>query len=313
MKTFETCKIITASKLVFFLFFSIVAPNALFGSENPRILVINSNASVGKYRVAHVEFKKTLPHQVRETDLGKKKGADIDELLRYDPDLVYCIGAKAYFFADKHFGKLNKPIVFSSIINWLRLPLSPKTFGVSNELHTRMPLMMFRYVLPDIKKIGVLYSRQYTGEWFEKSRDQARELKTEIIGKPVSDKKQTMPALKQLIPDTDAVWLISDPLVMPKKKYLFNILKTCDAAKKPVFSYYDAFAKIGAVLIVSADNPTIGRQAAGIALEIISGSKPDEKVQYPAGSSITLNLKKVEEYGLKYNKSFLGSINNIIK
>ncbi len=303
----KTCKIIL------FIFFSLVAPNALFGSEKPRILVINSNASVEKYRVVQEEFKKTVPLQVRETDLGKKSNPDIDDLLGYDPDLVYCIGAKAYFFANRHFNKNNKPVVFSSIINWLRLPLSPETFGVSNELHTRMPLMMFRYVFPDIKKIGMLYSRQYTGEWFEKSRDQARELGTEIIGKPVSDKKQTMSALKQLVPDVNAVWLISDPLVMPEKKYLFNILKTCDAAKKPVFSYHDAFAKIGAVLIVSADNPTIGRQVAGIVLDILSSGKLDEKVQYPAGSRIILNLKKVKEYGLKYNKSSLGSVNDIIK
>ena len=40
----------------------------------------------------------------------------------------------------------------------------------------------------------------------------------------------------------------------------------------------------GAVLIVSVDEPTIGRQAAGMAKEITSVGKMEEKVQYPAGS-----------------------------
>lgn len=296
--------------LICLFFFSLLAPDELFAGENSKILLISSKASVEKYRVAQAEFKKTISHPIREVDLGSDK-YDINDLLSFDPDLVYCIGTKAYYFANKHFS--DKHIVFSSIINWLRLPLSQNTYGVSNELHTRMPIMMFRYIFPDRKKIGVLYSSKYTLQLFEKSRSEAKELGIEIIGKVISDKKQTMPALKQLLNDTDAIWLISDPLVMPKKEYLYNILKICDADKKPVFSYHDVFAKIGAVLIVSADNPTIGRQAAGIALEVLSGGKIDENVQFPAGSRITLNLKKVKEYGLEYNKDALGSVNDIIK
>ena len=37
--------------------------------------------------------------------------------------------------------------------------------------------------------------------------------------------------------------------------------------KKPVFSYNSAFASYGTVLMISADIPTIGRQAASLAEE----------------------------------------------
>ena len=100
---------------------------------------------------------------------------------------------------------------------------------------------------------------------------------------------------------------------MPEKEYLYKILKICDANKILIFSYHEAFAEIGAVLVISVDDPTIGRQAGGIAAQLLSSSNPTEKVQFPAGSHITLNMKKVKAYGLQYNQNSLGMVNNIIK
>jgi len=80
-----------------------------------------------------------------------------------------------------------------------------------------------------------------------------------------------------------------------------------------VFSYYDILTKMGAVLSVSIDNPTIGRQAASIAATILSGNRPNQKVQYPAGSHITINMRKVKEYGLTYSKEALSIVNHIIE
>jgi len=284
--------------------------------EKPGILLINSDGNVEKYRTAQEEFKKTVSASVLETDLGNEKELEneIKKMLTYNADLVYCIGAKAFSFAKDHFG--DKYLVFSSIINCLRLtPFPQKTYGISNELHTRMPLFMFRSIFPDIRKIGILYSEQYTLQWFKDSESQAKELEIEISGRRVAEKEDLMPALKDLLSRTDALWLISDPLIMPEKKSLYDILKVCDKHKKPVFSYHETYVNYGAVLVVSADEATIGRQAAAIAMELLSGNmmNPDEKVQFPAGSRITLNLKKTEEYGLEYNKDGLGMVNNIVR
>ena len=47
-------------------------------------------------------------------------------------------------------------------------------------------------------------------------------------------------------------------------------------------------------------------------LEVLAKEKMEEKVQYPAGSHIILNLKKVKEYGVEYNEEALASVNRII-
>ncbi len=282
-------------------------------SGKPHILLINSNAGVEKYRVVQDEFRKSIPNPIREVDLrGKANDGGMNGLSSENANLIYCVGGRAYHLAKQFFAE--KEIIFSSIINWLRLPnISPKTYGVSTELHPRMPVFMFRSVFPDIKRIGMLYSLQYTSQWFENTRRQALELGIGIVGKAVPDENQTLLLLEQLLPEVDAIWLISDPLVMAKKNYLYDILDRCDADKTPVFSYHEAYAKLGAVMIVSPDTPTIGRQVANIAMGLLSEEPIEEKVQFPAGSHIVLNLKQVEKYGLKYNKNALGMINTIIK
>ena len=282
--------------------------------KRPNIILLNSDTSVVKYNEAQEAFKKTFTLPVQEVNLAEKKWkiSEIEDLL-YDeyPDIVYCIGSKAYLVANKYVSE--KDIVFSSIINWHRLPLIEKSYGVSNELHTGMQITLFRYVFPDVKKIGVLYSGQYNSQWFNKTRTEAKEMGVEIIGQAVSKTKNSVFELENIIPEIDALWLISDPKIMADKKILMDIFSVCEARKIPIFSYHDIFAEYGAVLIVSVDNPTIGRQAAGMVMEVVSGEKIEEKVQYPAGSHIVLNLKKVKEYGLKYNANALSAVNKIIE
>ncbi len=286
----------------------------LFAEETFNILVLNSDAAVTKYQIAQEEFQKTITFPVKAIDLGNKKwdASTVEELL-YDenPDLVYCLGTKAYLIANTYVK--NAPIVFSSIINWLRLPLNEKTYGVSNELHIGMELMLFHYIFPDVQKIGVLYSKEYTEEWFKQARKDAKEMGIDLIGSKVSQKKQVNSHLKKLLREVDAYWLISDPTLMTEKQELFDILDLCHHNSKPVFSYHETFASFGAALTVSVDEPTIGRQAAGIAMEVLADADFDEKVQFPAGSYIVLNLKRIKEYGLFYNEDALSSVNDIIE
>ncbi|MDM8522841.1 ABC transporter substrate binding protein [Desulfococcaceae bacterium HSG8] len=302
-------------KQICFLGVVFLFPGILFSDDNKKILVINSDVSVERYVMVHEEFRKKIPYPIAEVNLEDskwKKPNNIKAMINNEnPDLVYCIGTKAYVIASKYAPEKN--LVFSSILNWRRLPLTKKTYGISNELHTGMQIMLFRYMFPHIKKIGVLYGKQYNRQWVAEATEAAKKTCIELVCEAISDSKETIPALEKLLLRTDSFWLIADPVIMSEKKILGQVLKTCNARKKPIFSYHSAFAKYGAILIVSADDKTIGGQAATIAEEVLSRVDIEEKVQFPAGSQITLNLKKAKEYGLKYNEDALDSVNSIIK
>ena len=288
--------------------------SVLSADEGPKIMVINSNAAVDKYKIAQEEFTKSIPTPVMKLDLGDKKLKlqEIEDFL-YDeyPDLVYCIGTKAYLIANKFISDRN--IVFSSILNWHRLPLATKTYGVSSEFNPEMQLTLYRYIFPGLKKIGVLYSNKYNKQWFNEAQKAAKEMGVEIIGKSLSKRREILPELSELLKEMDALWLISDPVIISDKKTLIEVFKLCDLNKKPILSYHSAFAEHGAVLVVSVDIPTTGRQAAAMSLEVLSDDVVKKKVQLPAGSHIILNLRKANEYGLKYGETALSVVNRIIE
>lgn len=302
MKTVKTIGIIL-------LFFAI---SLLSADEGPKIMVINSNAAVDKYRTAQEAFTQTLEGPVFELDLGteKLKLREMEELL-YDhyPDLVYCIGTKAYLLANKFISDRN--IIFSSIIDWQRFPTAPKTCGISNELNPEMQITLYRYMLPGIHRIGVLYSPKYNKHWFEVAQNAAKAMEFELTGEPVSKKRNTLSRLKKLIKKVDALWLISDPVILARKETLLNIFTICDRHKIPILSYHPAFAEYGAMMVVSVDDATTGRQAAAMSREVLSGDKVTRKVQLPAGSHIILNMKKADAYGLKYSERALSAVNRI--
>ncbi len=301
-------------KLTWLFCFFLIVSSAFAANRMPKVLLINSDASVSKYGEVQEAFKEDIPHPVVGVNLGDEKWdmPSVENLL-YDeyPDITYCIGSKAYHIASKYIGE--KDIVFSSVLNWLRLPLTRKTYGVSNELHAEMQIMLFRYIFPDVRKVTMLYSKRYTQELFKNAKDKARNMGVEIAGEAVFKGRNTISAFDRLPADTDAFWLISDPEIISDKKGLSNILKRCEKRNLPFFSYHEAFVKLGAVLILSVDNPTIGRQAAGIAKRVLSGNKPAKNVEPPAGSHIILNMRKVKAYHLKYNENALGSVNSIVE
>ncbi len=300
--------------IILIVCFFLLTPGVAVSDSGPNILLLNSDRSVEKYKIVQEEFKKAIKYPVNEVYIKDRSRNLLDAVEFFNKnkfDLIYCIGSKAYMTAYKNVE--NTDIVFSSILNWRRLPEKPGIFGVSNELHTVMQIMLFRYIFPDIKKIGVLYSKRFNSQWFEQSKDEAKTVGIELIGKPAADTKNTRAEIINLLNEIDALWLISDPMVISSKKSLLKILKLCDRYKIPVFSYNSVFVKYGAMLIVSVDNPTIGRQAASIAQELLEGIKKEPNVQFPAGSQIILNLKKAKAFDLRYREEALGSVNRIIE
>ena len=69
----------------------------------------------------------------------------------------------------------------------------------------------------------------------------------------------------------------------------------------------------GASLIIAADTPTMGRQAANLAQNILLHERIKEVVQTPAGSHIALNVCQLNKINIRYNADALDAVNQIIE
>ena len=60
-------------KFIGLFFLILLIPEVVCAENDPKILVINSDTSLEKYRESQEEFKKVISRPVLEVDLGEKK------------------------------------------------------------------------------------------------------------------------------------------------------------------------------------------------------------------------------------------------
>ncbi|KJU84577.1 ABC transporter substrate binding protein [Candidatus Magnetobacterium bavaricum] len=277
-----------------------------------KVLIVNSGNSVERYNAVQREFSANYPLKkvyinMDDKSIDEKK---IKETIQNEaPDIIYCIGSMAYVSTYKHAD--NRPLIFSSLINWHRLPMNKNTYGIDNAMPAKLQMSMFRYFFPELKNIGVVYDEKYNKEWVDKAVKEGNVLGLHIEVKSITDARTLQSSLKKLLETVDALWLIPDPGVMSDKQSIDILLRQSAASKKPVFAY-DAVFENDAAFVIYADAPTIGRQSAALALDIIRKNPITDKVQNPAGSYIIVNLKKAKASGLKLNTDALDSATRVI-
>jgi putative ABC transport system substrate-binding protein len=281
-----------------------------------KVLIVNSEKAVYRYEIIATEFKKVLQqnaYQWAEFNLDEHVNADVDlkQLIQQEnPALIYCIGTQAYSLV--HNVAPNKKILFSAAINWRRLDVGAGTYGVANELSSAQELSLLRYFFPAIKTIGLLYNDGFSGEYVDSIKKDALASGINIINKPINDAQEIGGALNELLPKIDMFWIISDPVVLSSKVSVQQIFQVAQQQKKPVYAYSDVYIEQGAVLSISADIATIGRQSASLAVMMSQDKVPAGTVQSPAGSMVTLNKCALDALKLQFNQDALDSVNKFV-
>ncbi len=296
--------------------FALTQCPALLAANQAKILIVNSDQTVLKYQDVENAFKNQMgafTHQMTVYDLPADDNFEpLNQLIKNEsPDLIYSIGAKAYQ-ASVQFSA-NKPVLFSSVINWQRFPRSPNNYGVANELSLSQELSLLHYLLPAVRKIGVIYNPSINQERINQARAQMTELGLTLAEQTLTEPLQLDELLQQLLPTVDALWLIADPTVLSDKDSVEKVFTATKAHNKPVYTYSDAYTKYGASLVVSADTATMGRQAANLAQAVLLHEPIKDPVQTPAGSHITLNVCELGKLNVSYNSDALDAVNQLLE
>lgn len=310
-----------------FMFFFITAlitrvtfaqPFALQPDTHTKVLLIIANASVEKYRDAEAGFMQRYKGKVLRIDLGDKKSWTYRRvksfLYREYPDIIYTIGSKAYLIANQLISE--KTILFSSIVNWQRLPNihAKNRYGISNELHSGMQLSLIRQLLPQVDKIGLLYSDKYTRHLYNEMQMNAKLTGHNILSLVIDNNQwQAGKKVESLLQQVDILLLPSDPLLMKEKQQTINIIQAGIKSNTAIVGYFDAIVENSGMLSLSVDATTIGRQVAGLLKRLIEGKTPKKKIGYPAGSDLTLNIKTLKQLQLPFNQQALFMFNRTIE
>lgn len=297
------------------LLYAVICLLPLIASAEPpkKILIVNSNSNVEKYLFAQQAFQEHFDGQTQVLDLGN--AALTFNMVRaafYDiyPDYIYAIGAKAYLAANKFVGE--KTIIFSSTVNWHRLPEIEKRYGISNELHGGMQLVLIKRLFPDIKHIAVLYSEKYTSQMIDEFVAAAK-LTDQVIHPVAAELEMDLVHQLKTQKNIQAVLLLSDPIIINNKSSVRQIMEYTDRHALPTLGYFSSLFAMGAIMVISVDEPTIGRQAAQLMKNVIAKPRQAPSVDYPAGSEISVDIRRVKSLGVTYNKDALIEVTHIIE
>jgi putative ABC transport system substrate-binding protein len=219
------------------------------------------------------------------------------------PDLILAIGQDALV-------KLREirdvPIVYVMVLN-------PRTLihengnitGVSMNLAPEKQLSLLRQLLPNLKKISLLYDPEKNGPYVGRVYNAAALLGIELLAKGVHSSREALAAIDGMSGNVDALWLIPDTTIV-NPSTIDILLLTALENKIPVLTFSDKYVEKGALLSMEVDAAEAGRQAGDMANRILNGEQVKNVEKEDArGSILTVNLIVAKKLGISLNGNLL--------
>jgi len=286
--------------LFFFCLFDLTRAHSAVAAE----IAILKSADIAPYNQAVDGFKTTLSPAATVTEYDLQgditRGRKLARKIRASSaDAVLAVGLKAALVAKIEI--IDIPVIFYIVLDPVKNGLTaPNMTGIMLEIPIERQFTTMRTVLPNVKRIGVLYDPEKTAGIVEDARRHAKAAGIEVISRPIRSDKDVPAALRALLPQIDALWLIPDSTVLTEESLNFIQTTSLDS-HTPVFGFSSDLVRNGALMGLSVNYEDIGRQAAAVAKRILAGqARPSSTTALVAPDRVrlSLNLKTAKFLGI---------------
>jgi putative ABC transport system substrate-binding protein len=261
-------------------------------------IAILKSADVDYYDQAVQGVRSTFPTglTIKEYSLhgSPAEGRVIGKALRASPpDVVIAVGLKAALAAKLEL--VDVPVIFCLVLDPELYNLPAKNMiGIQMRLAPDVQLASLRSVLPNVKRLGLLYDEDKTGGFVKEAQAHAARLQLELVALPIHSRDDVPTALKSLLGKIDALWVTQDQTVVTTSTIPLLIQATL-SAKVPLFTFSSTLVQQGAFGALVVDAWTVGQQAGHAASAILRGeSMPGGRVLSPERPQLALNLRSAE-------------------
>lgn len=223
----------------------------------------------------HNETAQFHPFIVNQSDENNERIIEEVKLLR--PTLILTVGTSATELARSSFE--NIPIVFAAVmypalsgfVESMNKPGKNIT-GASLDIPLKIQFKTFQDIVPDLNRIGVLYSVN-TAPLIAPAVEQAHRMGIELVTIRVNESKELPGALDSLARSTDGIWSVADPELFNPKSTRYILLNTMRKGI-PFMGFSRHVVESGALFALDSDYKAVGQQAGAIANRIIAGEDP---------------------------------------
>lgn len=274
---------------------------SVYAAPPVEIAILNSS-DIAAYQEAMAGFKATGPSGALYTqydlhgdlELGKKLARKIRAS---DAALVLAVGLKAALAAKLEI--VDTPVVYMMILDPLKHQLiAPNMTGTMLEVTTDRQLKLIRTFLPSIHRVGVLYDPNKSASKVKEAAQQAAAMGVTLQGFPVDSEKEVPSQLRQLLTESEALWLLTDSTVLTNESINF-LIQSALAQHVPVIGFSPEFIRLGGLLGISVSYGEVGRETGALAKRILNGERINPLRPVPIERlKISINLKTARFLGV---------------
>lgn len=200
----------------------------------------------------------------------------------------------------------DTPVIFTAVTDPILAELakadgtpSGNVTGTSDKLPVESQLEMIRQILPEAKKIGIMYSTSEPNSLsaIEEYKAAAADFGFEIVESGISTQADIPLAADQLIEQVDCINNLTDNTVVSALPIILD-----KAAKKnmPVFGSEVEQVKIGCLASIGLDYYDLGVQTGKIAADVLKGTKKASEINFTTIEEAAFygNSKVAENLGI---------------
>ena len=206
---------------------------------------------------------------------------------------VLTIGTKATLAG----GKLPSsiPLIYTMVINEMQLPRS-SVGGVLIRVGVKTQFELLRRLLPEARRIGVIYNPRYTKDDILEARTVAETFDLELIPVAVENEEQAKSAVAKLTPErVDLIWTVVDKTVL-QPVVMSALISHSWEQKLPLIGLSEAHVRSGAFAAFHVTYPDVGQQAADQVRSILEGAQP--RMETPEQVIVFVNAEVQKKLGL---------------
>lgn len=210
-------------------------------------------------------------------------------------------------------------LVFASVTDPLEARLlkncdkpEGKVTGVSNFVPLENQLTFMKELLPDLKKLGVLYNpgEANSVSLLKRLKKTGEKMGIEIVEATALKSSDVPQAARALQPKVQAIFITNDNTALSAFE---AIAKVTSETKTPLFVSDTDMAPRGALAALGPDQYQLGRQVGAMVRRLVNGEPlQDVAVEYPSRVDIVLNQLVAKEIGYRFQEKHLKKAKKIL-
>jgi putative tryptophan/tyrosine transport system substrate-binding protein len=185
---------------------------------------------------------------------------------------------------------------FERLANAVERDTSRYVSAVFVEQPIARQLDLIRLALPGKTRIGAVFGPTSVA-YAREMQDRARERGLELNRIDIADSGEMYPALQKILAGSDLLIALPDPVAV-NASTVYNLLMTSYRAQIGVVGFSRATVDAGALLAVYSSARQQGRQAAEIAVRLLTGKGSLPAPQYPRYFTVAVNFFAARALGL---------------